>query len=445
MNFLQRQFKNFALYAGLPEMRLFWILLPLILIILAIVFLNAPQIWFLASVVIFIILLFVVFFNNLRLARSNLEIKLERNEMNSIISNLDVGVIAYDPNFKILVFNKAAETIFNLRAEEVIDEIFDLGQTRGSRFRLLAQVIYPSLAPTVVKQSEPGIYPQISDFSFEEPDLELRVTTNKIIDVAGHLLGFVKLVHDRTREVALLRSKSEFITIAAHQLRTPSTAVHWALESLSKESLTPEQKEMVSSALGATANLLKIINDLLDVSKIEEGRFGYQFENVNIVDFVEEVLGELMPAAKQVGINLYFQKPDEPSIVTSVDPQKIKMVLSNLIDNAIKYNVPNGEIRVKIERLQKEPYAQISVRDTGIGIPAEQINKLFTKFFRAENVVKAAPDGLGLGLYIVRNIIKRHGGEIWAESELNRGTTFYFTLPTDPKLIPPKEMVYGEE
>ncbi|HDH31575.1 MAG TPA: PAS domain-containing protein [Candidatus Wolfebacteria bacterium] len=444
MKFFQRQFKKFALYAGLPEMRLFWIFLPLVLIILVINFPYLPRVWFLTTAIAFFVLATIIFIVNLRLARSNLDIKLERNELTGIVSNLNIGVIAYDPNFKILIFNRAAEAIFSIRPEEVIGKVFDLEKAKGPNLKLLSQIIYPSLAPLVIKLSEVGVYPQIADFSFEEPKTELRVTTNKIIDSSGHLLGFVKLVHDRTREIAILRSKSEFITVAAHQLRTPSTAVYWALESLSKESLTPSQKELADTGFGAAGNLLKTINDLLDVSKIEEGRFGYQFENVNIISFLEEILGELMLLAKQSGIKLYFQKPEEPSIVLYVDPQKLKMVLFNLVDNAIKYNVPNGKVTVGLERVKDQPYIQISVKDTGIGIPPTQINKLFTKFFRAENATRAVPSGLGLGLYIIRNVIKRHGGEIRAESELNRGTTFYFTIPTNPKLIPPKEIIYGE-
>lgn len=444
MSFFQRQFKKFVLYAGLPEMRLFWLFLPLVLIILGINFLYLPRIWFLIIAATFFVLIIIIFINNLRLARSNLDIKLERNELTSIISNLNIGIIAYDPNFKVLIFNRAAEEIFNIRAKEIIGKVFDLEKTKESRFKLLTQIIYPSLAPLVIRRSDTGVYPQISDFSFEEPKTELRITTNKIVDSAGHLLGFVKLVHDRTREIEILRSKSEFITVAAHQLRTPSTAVNWALDALSKESLTPDQKELADTGLSAAANLLKIINDLLDVSKIEEGRFGYQFENVNIISFIGDILGELMPFAKQAGVKLYFQKPIEPSIVVSIDSQKLKMVLFNLVDNAIKYNVQNGEVIIGLERIKGQPYIQISVKDTGIGVPPDQINKLFTKFFRAENAIKAIPDGLGLGLYIVKNIIRRHGGEIRVESEVNRGTAFYFTIPTDLKLIPSKEIVYGE-
>jgi len=121
------------------------------------------------------------------------------------------------------------------------------------------------------------------------------------------------------------------------------------------------------------------------------------------------------------------------------------MVLFNILDNALRYNIQNGEVVVAVERLSGQPFVQVSVKDTGVGIPAGEMKKLFGKFFRAENVVKMVPEGSGLGLNIAKNIIKRHGGQIWAESEIGRGSTFYFTIPTDPSLIPPKEVVYGEE
>ena len=116
------------------------------------------------------------------------------------------------------------------------------------------------------------------------------------------------------------------------------------------------------------------------------------------------------------------------------------MVLSNLVDNAIRYNVPNGQIVVTLEKVADQPYVEVRVKDTGIGLPAEEMEKLFSKFFRASNAVKFQADGSGLGLYIARNIIQAHGGQIWAESELNRGTTVHFTIPTDPSLVPQKEV-----
>ncbi|MBI2514802.1 PAS domain-containing protein [Candidatus Wolfebacteria bacterium] len=437
--------EKFALYSALPEMRLFWIFLPFLLILSGINYFYLPDFWFLMSSVFFLILAAVIFFNNLRLARSHLEIKVERNELQSIILNLRDGLVAYDADFKVLIFNQAAESIFNIKAEEVIGQNFSPDRAKESRFKFLTQVFFPSLAPLVIQRSESGIFPQIIDISLDEPKMELRVTTDKIIDPAGRLLGFVKIVHDRTREVALLQSKSEFITVAAHQLRTPLTAVHWSLENLNNAKLAPDEKDLVASGLGASAKLLKTVNDLLDVSKIEEGQFGYQFENTNMVEFVEGVIGEARELAKQAGIEIYFQKSAESSIVISIDPAKLRIALINLLDNAVRYNVKNGQVIVALGRVKDEPYIEVAIRDTGVGIPPGEISRLFTKFFRAENAIKLAPEGSGLGLYIVKNIIRRHGGKIWVESEIDRGSTFYFTLPTDPRLIPSKEVVYEEE
>lgn len=433
------------LYAKLPEMRLFWIFLPFLIILLVINVLYLPKFLALISAGVFLVLTIIILMNNLRLARSNMEVKIERNEMSSIILNLSEGIIAYDSDFKILIFNRAAEQIFDFKADEIIGQYLTPDKSREARFKFLAQVFFPSLAPMVVRRSESGVFPQIADISFEEPEMELRITTDKIVDPRGQLLGFVKLIHDRTREIELLKNKTEFITVASHQLRTPLTGINWAIESLSKEELNENQKELVRMASETTAKLSKTVNDLLDVSKIEEGKFGYKFEETNMVVFMEDVIKEADILAKKAGIKISFKKPSEPEVIVSIDSLKLKMVFLNLIDNAIRYNVANGEVIIGLEPMENKPYIKISIKDTGLGIPTDQMSKLFTKFFRAENVVRSQTDGSGLGLYIVKNIIKRHGGEISVESEINRGSTFYITLPTDPKLIPQKEIVYGEE
>lgn len=433
-----------ALYAGLPEMKIFWYFLPLVLIIFAIEIFYLPTIalWFSAGF--FVFLAAIIFVNNLRLAASNLEIKIERNETSSIISTLSNGIIAYDPSFKIMIFNKAAEQIFGLKSGDVVGRNFAPEDIKEQKFKLFVQALFPSLAPAIAKRSDPGVYPQIIDISFDEQKIELRVATNKIIDPSGALLGFVKIVTDRTREVGLLRSKSEFIAVAAHQLRTPLTALHWIFENLSHESLNDAQRQLVNSGLESSSYILKIVNDLLDVSQMEEGKYGYFFEKIEISKFMEDVVSKTKELADMAGIKIFFQKPVE-SIEVNIDSLKLGMALFNLIDNAIRYNVKNGQVIINVERQANKPYIQISVKDTGVGIPQDSIKKLFIKFFRAENAIRLVPNGSGLGLYIVKNIIKRHGGDIWAESEINRGSVFYFTLPTDPALIPPKEVIYGEE
>jgi len=442
---MKRFFQKVALYAKLPEMRLSWFFLPFLLALLIIDSIYLPQALVFAVLGILLVLGAIILVNNLRLARSNLEVKIERNELKSIIANLKDGIIAYDPNFKILIFNRAAEEIFVLKSGEVLGKYFAPETAREPKFKLLSQAIFPSLAPLVVRRSDPGQYPQIIDISFNESDMNLRVATDKIADSNGQLLGFVKIIRDRTREIKLLKSKTEFIATASHQLRTPATATHWAIEELSKQKMSEEQKPIIETALGAVTKLMKTINDMLDVSKIEEGEFGYQFDNVEFITFIEDIIRDIEPLAKQFNVKIYLEKPAEQSIALSLDRQKISMVVSNLIDNAIKYNVANGEVIVEIERLKDEPYLEVSVKDTGVGVPEEDIKKLFTKFFRSVNAVKFATEGSGLGLYIAKNIINRHGGKIWAESEINRGSIFHFTLPTDPKLIPSKEVIYGEE
>ena len=431
-------FKKAILYLKLPEMRLFWYFIPLALVIAVIDILYLPYSWILISLGIFLVLGAIILTNNLRLARLNLEIKLERNELKSIIFNLSDGIIAYDQNFKIMVFNRASERIFNIGADMVIGQYFSPDKAKDPALSLLGQVLYPSLAPLVIRRSESGVYPQISDFSFSRPEVELRVTTDRIVDPNGNLLGFVKIVYDRTREVEILKSKSEFIEVAAHQLRTPLTSINWIFDFLNKEILTDSQKEVVNMGMTASAGVLKTVNDLLDISQIEGGKFGYKFEDVNIILFIEGILNEMMPLARESGIKIYLKKPQETSISVSIDPQKLSIAVSNLVVNAIRYNTEKGEVIVEIQKLKDKPFVQISVKDTGIGIPPENISKLFLKFFRSDNAQKIITEGSGLGLYISKNIITRHGGEIWAESQLNRGSTFYFTLPTDPKMIPAK-------
>ncbi len=434
-------------YLALPEMRLFWFFGFLAAAVMVVDFLDiagSVKIWI--SAALFAVLGAVIFTANLRLARSNLEIKIERNQLSSVVANLKDGIIAYDPNFKILMFNPAAEEIFSVRAADVISRYFDTGRVQAAAFRRMAQTMFPSLAPMVIPRSEPGAYPQVSDLSFADPYQELRVTTVRIVDAAGKLLGFLKIIRDRTREKNILKSKSEFITVAAHQLRTPLTGIEWTLEELNKDAALPERlKPLVMNGLNAGRRLTAMVNDLLDVSKIEEGRFGYQFDNVEIISFVEQALSGAAALAQEYGIKIYLDKPAEPSIALRIDQQKIGMVLSNLLDNAIKYNVKNGEVVVKIERLADKPFVQVSVKDTGGGISSDDMKKLFTKFFRAEAVMRAETAGSGFGLYIAKNVILRHGGVIWAESEPGRGSVFYFTLPTDPRLIPPREIVYEEE
>lgn len=293
----------------------------------------------------------------------------------------------------------------------------------------------------MVSRSEAGKYPQVLDLAFEDPVADFRVTATPLFSEKGESTGFLKIIRDRTRELTVLRSKNEFVTVASHQLRSPLTNITWALETLSKdETLSESNRSIASQALLGGKQLLGIVEDLLVISRIEDGRFGYAFEPVNLADFIAGILGTVLPRVNQLGIKLYFDKPADPLPPIMTDSTKLTMAMQNLLDNAFRYNVENGEVTVKIEVVPGKPYVKVSVKDTGIGLPTEEAHKIFTKFFRAENAMKTQVEGSGLGLYVAKNIIQAHGGQMGFESELGRGSTFYFTLPTDPSLVPQKEV-----
>jgi len=337
------------------------------------------------------------------------------------------ALIVYDKDFKILVFNQQAEELFGIKASDILGQNFTLDKTQDPKWQALSPIIYSSLAPQVLRLSDAGADPQIIKVILDDPHREYQISTHEIKDPQGQSWGFMKIVRDLTREVGLLKTKSEFITVAAHQLRTPATSINWTFETLLKEpSLTESIRTLLTSGAKASEVLLKIINDLLNVSQIEEGRFGYQFQEIDLVEFLDKLLAEFLPIAKEAKINLYFDRPLEKAVV-SADPARLGMAIANLLDNAIKYNVDNGEVIVKLET--KDGQALVSIKDTGVGITKDNLEKLFTKFFRGENIQRTVPTGSGLGLYITKNIIEAHKGKIWAESVPNRGSTFYFTLP----------------
>jgi len=359
------------------------------------------------------------------------------NELFSIISNLQDGIIMYTPEFKITFFNKAAEEIFNIKSVEVMETVMTPKNTQIPRLKALAQVFFPTLAVSSSRVNEYDRNSQVTELVVGDSGLELRVTNVKLLDEQGR----VKVLYNRTRELQVLKSKTEFVSVAAHQLRTPLTAIQWAAESLleDNEGFKEQHNKMVEIIWQASKKILGIVDDLLNIAKMEEGRFGYSFKEVELIEFISTLLNSLKERTKDLGIKLFFDKPQSSRIIVQADPARLEMALSNIVDNAIRYNVKGGEVGVLIELLKDKPFVKISVRDTGIGILEDDIKRLFTKFYRGQNAVKVRVEGSGLGLYIVKNIIERHGGKIWVESEINRGTTIHFTLPTDPKFIPLKE------
>lgn len=441
MDFFNTKFKRLISVLAWPELKVLWLLLPLLAVVFVVSFSALPSFVRTIQGGLLIAIGITVFVGLYKAAKTKRENVIERNELRSVLFGLRDALIVYDKDFRALFFNPAAEGLFKLGADVVLDHEFKPQDVEKPAWRLLTQVIFPSLAPTIVSRSKAGEYPQIVDLSFTNPVLELQVVTSPINDEKGALLGFMKIIRNRTREISMIRSKNEFLSVASHQLRTPVTDINWALQSLSKEQgLNAASKTIVEGALKAGRDLLKIVEDLLNIAKIEEGRFGYNFEPIDILDFINEALSHVVPVARRAGVKLYFDRPKEQLPRLHIDQERLSLALNNLLENAVRYNVENGEIIVKAEKLTGQPFLEVSIKDTGIGIPQEGMSGLFQKFFRAENALKSQAEGSGLGLYIAKNIVQAHGGKIWAESEEGRGSTFHFTLPTDPSLVPRHEV-----
>jgi signal transduction histidine kinase len=239
-----------------------------------------------------------------------------------------------------------------------------------------------------------------------------------------------RIMEELKRTKQLDKIKSEFISIAAHQLRTPLSAVKWTLKMIidgDLGELNPEQKTFLLQGYQTNERTIRLVNDFLNVVRIEEGRFGYKFSMIQMEDLIESVVHDFTHKIKEKKIKFTYKKPASPLPKVKIDPSRMRLALQNLIDNAIKYTPKGGSVTIFIEHSKLK--IKVCIKDTGIGIPKNQLNRLFSKFFRSDNAIKKQTEGSGLGLFIVKNIIEKHGGKISVESEENKGSTFSFTLP----------------
>ncbi len=248
----------------------------------------------------------------------------------------------------------------------------------------------------------------------------------KLVTLFTQMMERVESAHKKDVEVS--RVKSDFISTAAHQLRTPLTGIRWALEALEKSDLSDEHKALVKSASDKSHELVAIVGTLLDISAIESGKYKYVFAPVNLVQLADEVIADFAQMAEKGNVSLYSEGSGAVVPPVRADRERIKWVLNNLIENAIRYTPAGGSVRLKTELLG--PVVRLSVRDTGIGIGDKDRNNIFERFYRAQNAIAVQNGGNGLGLYIARTIATDHNGDIsFASNTEGPGTTFTLTLP----------------
>jgi PAS domain S-box-containing protein len=259
-----------------------------------------------------------------------------------------------------------------------------------------------------------GTYAWVFDRGFIERD-----STNRPVRMIASLMD---ITHRKEAE----RLKSDFVSFVSHQLRTPLAGMNWMLELAAEcEGLPPDAHEHISNARESAARLVSLVNDLLDIARLETGRIVVTPEPVELAAATQSVLAELESLIAQKGLQVSIDAEDAPPVLA--DPQLARQVVMNLISNAIKYNTPGGRIAIRIAA--QDDAIEWSVRDTGMGIPRSAQSRLFEKFFRADNAVAQEVEGTGLGLHLVRLIVEQAGGRVWCESEQGAGALFAFTLP----------------
>lgn len=394
-----------------------------------------------AGLGLFVLLALVLTRSTLRAIGFSKQLIHEKERTESVIANLETGIIEYSPDFLITLVNPRVEQMLGIRKEEVIGMVIRPGIIhKNPALTPLAQVLYPILAENVKKiRLQKGV-PDIIEMKLGRPaELELQITTIPIRDAQHNVVRYLKVLRDVSREQAIAKSKSEFISVAAHQLRTPLSAIKWVMKLLLDQDagpITDEQKDLLTKGYDSNERMIELVTDMLDVARIEEGKFGFEFHHTNLITLIQKAMDAFIVKAKEKNITLVFEKP-ETIYSLKIDPARIELVLQNFIDNALKYTPNNGTITVKVAMAGR--YVKVIITDTGIGVPKEQAMRLFTRFFRGTNAVKRQTEGSGLGLFLAKNIVMRHGGNVAVETEEGKGSMFSFTLPLDEERIPETE------
>ena len=357
-------------------------------------------------------------------------IEAEKLQLERIISGITDAVIVTDTGGKIIVFNKIAEALTGYGMREVIgknvNDIIAISDS-DTRLDLMKQYVPPSGAYKDVLLAKNDL--QLLGKEKKEPAY-VNIVIGKIENGDQVNIGRIITLHDVSRERLLEQTKIDFVSVAAHQLRTPLAAIKWIFSLFVEDTegkMPPAQKELAKKGRGATQRMITLVNDLLDVSRIEEGKFNFSFKPIFLEELLKKSIELEESMIQEKKIRLTFEKSNEPFPPTIADEEKISIVFQNLMENALNYTHEGGSIKTSLT--YDGTTFTIVIQDSGIGIPKSELEKLFTKFYRGEQATRLQTDGSGLGLFIAKNIIEKHKGTIRVESEENKGTKVTVTLP----------------
>src|SRR3989339_171421 len=259
----------------------------------------------------------------------------------------------------------------------------------------------------------------------------ITARSESVYDAHGKIIGLRGTAQDITEAKKIDQMKSEFVSLASHQLRTPLTGIKWLSELLMRDpekTLTADQNDLMNGIVMSTKRTINLVDDLLDVSRIDTGKnLNLNVKPVDVVTLINFAINEKRPLINQNNLTVELSDALSKPIVLKVDKEKIQQVFENLLDNALKFSTPGSKINIGANFENNQ--VTFFVKDNGVGIPLANQSKIFARFYRADNATKIDNTGTGLGLYIAKGIIEYHHGKIWFESKEGKGSIFYFSLP----------------
>lgn len=332
-------------------------------------------------------------------------------------------IIITDPDGTVIYANPAIERVTGYKPEEAIGK--KAGVLWGNN---MPKEFYEKFWDTIKNKKIPFVG-EITNTRKDGERYAAFISVSPVLDSTRNIIYFVAIERDITKEKEIDRMKTEFVSLASHQLRTPLTTIKWYVEMLldgTAGKLTDNQKQYLNDVYESNEEMIKLVNTLLNISRIEQGRLTVKPKLVDLKSLYSNILGKLKPQIEKARLIVKNDMPNDLNKI-KIDPVLISNVFSNILANSIKYTRAEGKIEIKI--VKEKEYLITSVSDTGIGIPKAEQERIFERFFRASNVSSTVGGGNGLGLYLAKEIVESSSGKIWFESKEGKGSTFYFSLP----------------
>jgi PAS domain S-box-containing protein len=356
----------------------------------------------------------------------------------ALLESIADGVIATDEGGIITLMNRAAQKMLGQEfAEAEGKSVFDaipLVEEQGNLIPREKRPLYLALAGTTTTTTSSATESPYYYLCRGGANFPAAVKASPIL-LDKEIIGAVVVFRDITHEMEIDRAKSEFVSLASHQLRTPLGITKWYLEVLQKEEYLKKAPKTVLDYFNQLQKnndrVLALVRELLSVSRIDQGRVKDDPKHVDVGKLTQDIVEEMQPVAKSKKVEVHFGIGHQKLPMLTIDPLRLHEVIENLISNAIEYTPALGTVDVSM--VKNNETLLISVKDTGIGISVAELGKIYTKFFRAQRAVAQNPEGSGLGLYVVKSYVESWGGKVTVESVEGKGSTFTITLPIKVK------------